>query len=1017
MVSIGNRAKIKAKVSKLLSASLFASALPLLVLGNLVGSSSAANANLIVDAGNATFQFLESNRVRISGSSTDPGRDNGDVVRYNNVQNFGGISIDAVVRTTLVTSSGAGPRIENYDVGQAGAANYIDLDVRGASGSNFHGYINLNFTFFESGTFTGDGTGNQITLQNVSVFSLDVDSTEQFTDFRGFQTYKVNQNTLIRVGSGAGNPGFAPYYRFLSGIGAGGNNESTTAVQVDYFSVNSLDVRVGNASSGGGAYFAVGFGAAPNLGITSTVSNPVNAPPTASSISTLNVPTSGNFSIEKRHFGTYSDPDGNAFDKVQITGLPTSGTLQRLSSGSWVPVSLNDFISISAIDAGELRLVMSATSGTSDSNMKFRVNDSLASSTAEYTLALNVSLTPQTINFPNPGTRQLGAPGTVTETATANSGLATTLTISTPGVCEYDATTGHILNKIVGGNGVAGSCTVMATQDGNSTFSAAPSVTQTFFFSANAAQTIDFLPPTDKGTPGSFTAPATSNSTLVVVLTSLTPAVCTVLGFVTTLVSTGTCQLRATQSGGTVGSTTFGPASPVTRSFNVSTAAAQTITFNQPTEKFVADDFASGATANSTLIVSLTSSSPGICTVSGLTISAVAAGSCTIVASQSGGTVGSTIFGPAASVTNTFNISPRVAQTAPIAIQTSLVFFLHNGADSTSFVQAEIRGDSKPLMKNTMSRSGYTFTGWNTSADGSGTAYSDGALFAFNAGSVPLYAQWKLIQTSPRISWATPLTIQEGTPLSTTQLNATGSVSGTFSYQPPSGSVLPVGRQILKVFFSPSDAQFSSATAEVVLEVIAKPVVIPSAPINPIYVVAGSRKSLINWGAGANANSYTVVIDGKNVCDVFILKCEVAQILGPKNRVMVTSNADSGKSSSAVMASYRSPQTPQVITVVNFDTAKATLKRAERAKLRAFASQVNAAGFTTLGAYGHTDSVGGIDNKKLSIARANSTIAYLQRLLPQVRFVVSGFAAGEPVADNATTEGKAANRRAEVFIP
>jgi flagellar motor protein MotB len=103
--------------------------------------------------------------------------------------------------------------------------------------------------------------------------------------------------------------------------------------------------------------------------------------------------------------------------------------------------------------------------------------------------------------------------------------------------------------------------------------------------------------------------------------------------------------------------------------------------------------------------------------------------------------------------------------------------------------------------------------------------------------------------------------------------------------------------------------------------------------------------------------------------------------------------------------------------VVNFDTARAVIKSAEARKLRAFANQINAAGFTTLTVFGHTDSVGGVDNQKLSISRANSTIVYLKRLLPNVKFVRSGFAAGEPVADNSTTEGKAANRRAEVFIP
>jgi flagellar motor protein MotB len=58
-----------------------------------------------------------------------------------------------------------------------------------------------------------------------------------------------------------------------------------------------------------------------------------------------------------------------------------------------------------------------------------------------------------------------------------------------------------------------------------------------------------------------------------------------------------------------------------------------------------------------------------------------------------------------------------------------------------------------------------------------------------------------------------------------------------------------------------------------------------------------------------------------------------------------------------------------------------------------------------------------VDNKKLSVARASSTIAYLKKILPGVSFVVSGFAASEPVGDNATNDGKAANRRAEIFIP
>ena len=45
------------------------------------------------------------------------------------------------------------------------------------------------------------------------------------------------------------------------------------------------------------------------------------------------------------------------------------------------------------------------------------------------------------------------------------------------------------------------------------------------------------------------------------------------------------------------------------------------------------------------------------------------------------------------------------------------------------------------LTANTFTRSGYTFSGWNTLANGTGTAYADGAIYSFSA-DVTLYAQW-----------------------------------------------------------------------------------------------------------------------------------------------------------------------------------------------------------------------------------------------------------------------------------
>ena len=50
-------------------------------------------------------------------------------------------------------------------------------------------------------------------------------------------------------------------------------------------------------------------------------------------------------------------------------------------------------------------------------------------------------------------------------------------------------------------------------------------------------------------------------------------------------------------------------------------------------------------------------------------------------------------------------------------------------------------GYDKRLSSNTFTREGYTFTGWNTAADGTGTGYADGATVKFDADTT-LYAQW-----------------------------------------------------------------------------------------------------------------------------------------------------------------------------------------------------------------------------------------------------------------------------------
>ena len=48
------------------------------------------------------------------------------------------------------------------------------------------------------------------------------------------------------------------------------------------------------------------------------------------------------------------------------------------------------------------------------------------------------------------------------------------------------------------------------------------------------------------------------------------------------------------------------------------------------------------------------------------------------------------------------------------------------------------------LTANAFTRTGYTFSGWNTAAGGGGTAYADGATYSF-AADITLYAQWSAL--------------------------------------------------------------------------------------------------------------------------------------------------------------------------------------------------------------------------------------------------------------------------------
>jgi len=148
---------------------------------------------------------------------------------------------------------------------------------------------------------------------------------------------------------------------------------------------------------------------------------------------------------------------------------------------------------------------------------------------------------------------------------------------------------------------------------------------------ALASETIAFagIAPQTAGT--TLVLSATASSGLAVSFASTTPAVCTVSGSTATFIGTGTCTIQATQAG----NSNYAPAAAVEQSFVVN-ALPQTIVFGAISSQAPGTTLALAATATSGLAVSYASTTSAVCTVSGPTAPLIAAGTCTIGASQPG---------------------------------------------------------------------------------------------------------------------------------------------------------------------------------------------------------------------------------------------------------------------------------------------------------------------------------------------------------------------------------------------
>ena len=378
---------------------------------------------------------------------------------------------------------------------------------------------------------------------------------------------------------------------------------------------------------------------------------------------------------------------------------------------------------------------------------------------------------------------------------------------------------------------------VRAVYGGDLTYAGSTSTASSITVS-KISQTITFTDPSNQAFSNSTTElSATSNRSLTVAFSSLSPTICSVSGSSVTLISVGTCQIAADQSG----NSTYA-AAQVTQEFTVS-IADQTITFGSIANKLLGiSPFSLVASTSSALTIIFSSATSSVCTVASGQVTVLTAGTCTIKANQAG----NGNFNPATEQTQSFTIT-QIAITYDGNSPTT-----GNASRASDSYSVGDPGLVLPTV-GTLAKTGYQFDGWATSVGGTKivgnyTPSSSGTLYArwvaktyttsFNINGAAGEAPTDIAYTSGNSGFPLPA----GTGLSKSGYNF-GGWSTTPTGSALSGSQSPSNDQILYAVWGLKTvtATYDKGSA-------------PSNPANFPAAASGSYNSTITLDSGMTDN-------------------------------------------------------------------------------------------------------------------------------------------------------------------
>jgi RHS repeat-associated protein len=563
----------------------------------------------------------------------------------------------------------------------------------------------------------------------------------------------------------------------------------------------------------------------------------------------------------------------------------TGGTQSFTVSQATPTISISDIPS-GAVYAGNFTVTYSYSGNGSPS-------ESVSSSTTGV-----CTVSGNTVNYVSVGTCTLTASASATTNYTAATGVTQSFTVSqaTPTIFinnlpswavyagNFTATYSYTGNGspsvsssttgvcTVSGNTVnyvgTGTCTLTASATATTNYTAVTGGTQSFTVS-QATPTISISDiPSGAVYAGNFTVTYSysGNGSPSESVSSSTTGVCTVSGNTVNYVSVGTCTLTASAT--------------ATTNYTAVTGGAQSFTVSQATPTISISDIPSGAVYGGNFTVtysysgngspseSVSSSTTGVCTVSGNTVNYVSVGTCTLTAS--------------ATATTNYTAVTGNAQSFTIGLLAPTISVASSGSPSTygnavTFTATVTNGDT-----NTVTFSdGSTSIGTATPSNGTATLTTNSLPAGSNsimatiagAGNYASAYSSTITQTVNKASvtvsaWPTATSLTYGQTLSSSTLNGgTVSVGGMFAWTTP-GTIPPAGMPLEGVTFTPSaSTNYNAVTGSVSVSVSpATPTIsISNIPTNALY--SGSFHAAYSYsGSGSPVESVSSSTTG--VCTV-----------------------------------------------------------------------------------------------------------------------------------------------------